>query len=80
MAWEDDIQNVEGIFGDVGRVVDIGLGIFGRTKEAFFPSSAPIPEPIAAKPIVLAGIPLTFENPIVIIAVLAIGYFVFVKK
>lgn len=87
MAYEDDIQKVKSIFGDVGGLLDTGISIFGRAKETLYPSwsqsppaPSPTPEPIAAQPIVVGGVPLSFDNPLVIVAIVAIGYLMLAKK
>jgi len=86
MAYEDDIQKVKSIFGDIGGIVESGISLFGRVKETLYPAwsqsppaPSPTPEPISAKPIV-GGVPLTFDNPLVIVAIVAIGYFLLAKK
>jgi hypothetical protein len=84
MAWEEEIQKTQNIFGDVGGLIETGLGIFGSVKETIYPAwsqsppaPTPTPEPIAAQPIVLGGLSLT---PKVIIAALVIGYLLLAKK
>ena len=81
MAYEDELQKVRSIFGDVGDVVDTGLSLFGKVADTFYPdwSQSPpapvkIPEPISAKPIVLAGAPLSFDNPMLLLGIGVIGY------
>jgi len=80
MAWEEDIQKVKGIFGDISGLIETRADIFGQAKEVFYPAwsqSPPAPvktaEPIAIKPIV-AGAPLSLQNPLVIVGLIVIGY------
>jgi hypothetical protein len=39
MAWEDEIQKTKSILGDVGSIVEQGLGIFQSVKETIVPTS-----------------------------------------
>lgn len=81
-----DYQNTKSMVGDWGDIIGEGLDIYGRVKETFDKKDKPVPvkvpEPVAAKPIVkaAAGVgPITLASPIVIIAAVVIGYFLFVK-
>jgi len=80
MAFDQDIQKVKSIFGDISGLIESGAGVIGQAREAVSPAwsqspPAPVktPEPIAAGPIV-AGTPLSLQNPLVIVGLLVIGY------
>jgi len=44
MAWDDEIQKTKSILGDVGSVIEQGLGIFTRVKETVMPTAKSTPD------------------------------------
>lgn len=90
MALLDEIQKAGSIVGDIGGVINQGLGIFTSVKETIFPSysqspPAPMPEPVSATPIVkqtssLSGLAGLGDKKVLVIGALVVAYLLFGRK
>ena len=79
MALQDDIQNVGNVLKDIGGVVDQGLSIFSNVKKTFTPTAEKPAEPIAAKASVEGQSSVSSSGPIMLVAILVVGYLLFSK-
>ena len=75
MSWISEIQETDNIIGDIGKVL---LDKYFPSKSVSAPVAEATPEPVAAKPLLVAS-PLALGSPVIIVGVLVACYYIFIK-